>query len=199
MYDTVIPIGNACNISWLMENAKFKKQTTLFEWFVSPNLKDITDVLIKIVNNQDDNILKQTGIHVRIGSNIYSSHYKLKDFKLIYKRRRDRLLESIILSKRIVFCRFESKSIEYSKEDIDNFINAVLMINKNLLEIKLLLITPCLELEHPAVTKVFFDNFGTDQFCRTKEVNDLFVNTLIKIGYNINDTTDVCFNDKSDF
>ena len=32
---------------------KLKKQTTLFEWFVYPNLKDVTDVLIKIRDNTD--------------------------------------------------------------------------------------------------------------------------------------------------
>jgi hypothetical protein len=51
MFDCIIPIGETCNITFLLQNAKIKKQTTLFEWFVSPNLNNITNILIKIVNN----------------------------------------------------------------------------------------------------------------------------------------------------
>jgi hypothetical protein len=33
----IIPIGDTCNITFLLQNTKIKKQTTLFEWFVSKN------------------------------------------------------------------------------------------------------------------------------------------------------------------
>ena len=198
MFDAILPIGQTCNISFLLQNAKIKKHTTLFEWFVSPNLRDIIDILFKITNNQDDDILQTKNIHIFIGDNIYSSHYKLENFKLVYQRRRNRMI-NILSSKKILFCRFESTSIEYNKEDIDNFINSLRIINKNLSEIKLLLITPGIELEHPALIKVLYNKHGSDPYCKSNEINDLFVNTLQKIGYDINDKVDVCFNDNTDF
>ena len=92
MFDFILPLGQTCNISVLMQNAKIKTHTTLFEWFNSPNLRDITEILKLIKDNKDDDIIKQKGTHVLIGENIYSGHYNLDEFKTIYKRRRDRLL-----------------------------------------------------------------------------------------------------------
>jgi hypothetical protein len=199
MFDSILPIGQTCNITFLLQNTKIKKQTTLFEWFVSPNLTDITDILTKIVNNKDDNILHEKNSNIFMGDNIYSSHYKLEIFKPIYQRRRDRLLDIILSSKKIIFCRFDCKIIEYSKEDIDNFINIVRKINKNLLEIKLLLITPGIKLEHPCLVKVLYNKHNSNPFCKSPEINNLFINSLQKIGYNIKDTVNICFDDKSNF
>jgi hypothetical protein len=53
MFDCIIPIGQTCNITFLMQHKKLKKETSLFEWFISPTLRDITHVLIKIGNNED--------------------------------------------------------------------------------------------------------------------------------------------------
>ena len=200
MFDAILPIGQTCNITFLLQNAKIKKQTTLFEWFISPNLKDITNVLIQIANKQDNDILQQQqekNSHIFMGDNIHSSHYNLEKFKLVYQRRRDRMLDIILSSKKILFCRFESTSIEYSKEDIDNFINSLRLINKNLSEIKLLLITPGLELEHPCLIKVIYDKHSTDPYCKSDEINKLFVHSLQKIGYDMNDTVNIRFNDNS--
>jgi hypothetical protein len=198
MFDSILPIGATCNITFLMQNTEIKKQTTLFEWFVCPNLKDITEILYKIGNNQDDNILHEMDTNIYIGDKIYSSHYKLENFKPTYIRRRDRLVDTILLSKKILLCRFETTYIEYKKEDIDNLINSIRNINKNILEVKLLLITPGLELEHPALIKVFYDKHSSDPYCESNEIKVLFLKALYKIGYNINDTVNLSFNDKSE-
>lgn len=85
MYDFIIPIGQTCNISFLMQNLKIKKCTTLFEWFISNNLKYITDVLYKIENNTDNNIVKQINNHIcLIDDNIKTQHYKYEEFIDIY-------------------------------------------------------------------------------------------------------------------
>ena len=198
MFDCIIPIGSTCNISFLLQNANIKKQTTLFEWFVSPNLRDITNVLITIANNQDEDIIQSKGSHIYIGENIYSSHYNLDNFKRIYQRRRNRLLDIILSSKKILLCRFEYESIEYSKEDIDSFFQSLLSINKNLVDIKLMLITPGLKLEHTDLIKILYNKHKSDPYCESKEINDLFVNSLEKIGVDVKDTNDTKFTDISD-
>lgn len=198
MIDCILPIGQTCNITFLLQNAKIKRHTTLFEWFVSPNLIDITNILNKIANNTDDDIIKQKGNTIYIGDNIESNHYTYENFKLIYQRRRNRLLNIILSSKKILFCRFEGTPITYCKEDIDNFIKTVLSINENLEDIKLMLITPDLEFEHPSVIKVWYDKHKDDPYCKSKEINDLFTNTLHTLGYDIKDTVDTMFTDMSD-
>lgn len=187
MFDCILPIGQTCNISFLLQNAKIKKQTTLFEWFISPTLRDIIKVLIKIGNDMDDDIIKEGKDHVFLGDTIYSGHYKYEEFKLIYKRRRNRLLDTILSSKKILFCRFEANSVIYTQEDIENFISSILMINSNLDDVKLMIITPGLELEHPSLIKVLYDKHMSDPYCESKEINDLFVTSLKNIGYDVKD------------
>ncbi len=85
MIDFIIPIGQTCNISFLMQNLKIKKCTTLFEWFVSNSLKNITDVLYKIENNTDNDIVKQLNNRIcLINDNISSNHYTYEEFIYIY-------------------------------------------------------------------------------------------------------------------
>jgi hypothetical protein len=152
---------------------------------------------IKIAHKKDEGILKQVNKNIFIGDAINSMHYKLDDFKSMYKRRRDRLVHTIVSSKKILFCRFEANTIEYTKEHIDNFIKAILSINTNLSEIKLLLITPGLKLEHPSLIKVLYNKHTKDPYCKTKEINDLFTNSLQGLGYDIAKTVDIPFTDMS--
>ena len=198
MFDCILPIGQTCNITFLLQNAKIKKETSLFEWFISPSVRNITDVLTDIVHGRDAHIIKQIGRKVYIGNNINSDHYTCEEFKTIYQRRRSRLLSTIKTSKRILFCRFEAKPDAYTKEDIDAFINTILMINKYLEDIKLLLIGPSRKFEHPSLIKVIHDNHSADPYCTGKEINELFVNTLKTVGYDLKDTTNVCNTDKSE-
>jgi hypothetical protein len=197
-FDTLIPIGQTCNITHLMENAMIKKQTTLFEYFVSPTLKNINDVLIKIIDNKDTDIIEARNTHVYIGDSIFSGHYNYHEYKSIYERRRNRLVNSIQSSKKILFCRFEAEPKGLSKDDIDLFIKLISTINPNLHEIKLLLFGPNIQSEHPSLIKVFYDKHKSDLKCEGKEINDLFVNTLRKLGYDCK-KNDISFTDKSDF
>jgi len=198
MFDVLVPIGQTCNITFLMQNAKIKKATSLFEWFVSPNLNDVIDILHKISNHDDDDIVTYKNGHIYIGNHIYSGHYTCEEFKPIYQRRRDRFLNTILSSKKILFCRFEANVIDYNKEDVDRFINLILTINPHLEDVQLLMIAPRLELEHPKLIKVIYENHG-DPYCENPHINELFVNTLQAHGYDICDTNDTRFTDKSDF
>jgi hypothetical protein len=198
-FDCILPLGESCNITFLLQNLKLKKQTTLFEWFISKHLSHITNVLNKIGNNTDNDIIKQEGKYIYIGdNNIASEHYTLEEFKEIYIRRRNRLVDTIINSNKILFVRLEGNFYSYTKEDIDEFINSVKMINPKCDEIKLLLMGPNNNVvDHPCLMHVFFDKHGGDPWCSGKEMHDLFINGLDAIGYNINDRYDICFNDKS--
>lgn len=197
-FDCIIPIGETCNITFLLQNCKLKKQTSLFEWFVSKDLQAITSVLVKIGNNADADIIKDGGVHTYIENHsIFSGHYKHAEFEDIYIRRRDRLLEWIMNNNRLLFVRFESEHKEYNTDDIDEFIHAIKHINPSC-DVTLLLISPNKEpLKHDSVIHVFYDTHSSDPYCTGKEINELFVNTLQTIGYNIHDTNDATFTDFS--
>jgi hypothetical protein len=170
----------------------------LFEWFVSPSLNNITNVLTKIINNEDNDIIYEKPNYVFIGDAIHSSHYTCENFKIIYQRRRDRLISLIKSSKKIIFCRFEGDVT--TKEDIDNFINVIVSINPNLEDVKLFLITFNLELEHPNLVKLIYDHHNAnDIWCESEKLIKLFINKLNDIGYNVEDKSDICFTDVSDF
>lgn len=198
MFDCIIPIGQTCNITFLLQNAKLKKYTTLFEWFVSPNLNNITEILTKIGNNTDTDMIKTSGKSIFMGDNIYSEHYTPDVFIDIYKRRRDRLVDTIKSSKHILFVRFESSNIHYHTADIDNFMHSVLTINPNIENVKLFLISPNKKIEHPSLISIIYTKQKKDPYCRSREINELFVTNLEKHGYNVNSTSNECFTDMSE-
>ena len=171
----------------------------MFEWFVSPNLKDITNVLIKIASNTDNDIIKYVNNHIYINDVIFSSHYNYDQFQSIYTRRRDRFVDRIQKSSRLLFCRVEQTYNEYVKEDIDNFIDSIKNIHPTIEDIKVLLIGPTqLKFEHPSFIHVFYGINEADPYYKSKEINDLFVNTLQLLGYNVSETTDISFTDTSE-
>jgi hypothetical protein len=193
---TIIPIGETCNISFLLQNCKLKKETTLFEWFISETLDDITNVLIQIITKTDGDIIKQEGEKIYMNSTIHTSHYTLSEFKPIYERRRNRLIESI-QNKNLLFIRFDKNFYLYNKEDIDNFIRVIKVMNPDA-NIKLLLISPnYLMIDHPSVICVFYDKHHEDPYCKGEEINELFINALQRVGYDISSTNDIIFDDKS--
>jgi len=201
MNATIIPIGQTCNITFLLQNAKLKKQTSLFEWFVSNRLNHITDILNKIVTKTDNTIITATHRYIYIGNeNIYSEHYKLDEFKDIYIRRRDRLLETIQESTSILFIRFEGSIIinNYTHKEIDEFISIIRKINPSLEKITLLLITNNpIKLEHPSVVEVFYNKHSSDPMCTGAEINTIFINALRSVGYDTTNTITTIFTDKS--
>jgi len=197
-FDIIIPLGATCNISLLLQNLKIKKETSLFEWFISNKLNNITNVLSKIVNKTDYDIIQQKNdTQIYIGEeDIFSSHYNIENFKPIYERRRDRLLDCIKNNSRILFVRFEGNTNIYSPIDIDEFINVIKSINPKNEVIKLFLISPNEnELKHPDLISKFYNKHHEDSYCKSREINELFVNTLNEIGYNINTIYDISFND----
>lgn len=83
-FDCIIPLGESCNVTFLMQNCKLKKETSLFEWFVSENLNSITKVLNKIIDKTDTEIIVHRSVrHIAINDNtIWTGHYKKKNLYL---------------------------------------------------------------------------------------------------------------------
>jgi len=182
---SIIPLGQTCNISFLLENAKLKQETSLFEWFVTKSLSSITKILVHIVDKTDSDILRQCGEHVYIGDGtIYSGHYTVDEFKPIYERRRTRLLESIRCGQPLLFVRFEiDKHIMYTCEEIDAFVTVIKRIHPDC-SIKILLISPTREtLEHPVLINAYYawENIHADPYCKGEAINTFFKNTLARL------------------
>ena len=181
----IIPLGESCNITFLLQNAglKHEKQTSLFEWFVSRTLPDITNVLLKIGSNTDQDIIKQVGEHTYIeNSSIFSGHYTTTDFRPIYERRRNRLIETIKTESSLLFIRFEGSQHIYTYKDIDTFIDAIHRINPDC-TVRFLLIHPePYDLEHPCLIRKIYNKHAEDPYCKGNDINTFFVNTLCAIG-----------------
>jgi len=166
------------------------------------NLNNITNVLLKIGNNTDDNdIIKVCNNHNHIyieDTNIFTSHYTVEEFTPIYKRRRDRLVDCITKNNKILFIRYECDNNEISNKDIDDFQNAIKNINPNSDNMKLLIISKNdLNLNHSFLLNEIYNDIENDSFCTGEKINSFFINTLKKVGYNITNVSTINFNDKS--
>lgn len=111
--DTIIGLGNTCNVSFAMCKMKLRAASTLFEWFVSTDFEDILKVLEKLHTDGVDG-LRAVGSHIGSvkfeGTMIYSGHYAPNVYQPIMKRRAERLLDDIHNhSKNCVFMRIEDK------------------------------------------------------------------------------------------
>lgn len=191
----IIPLGQGCNISWLLQNVKIKKQTTLFEWFFISHLNSITNIL-KLIILKDNNIITYKEGNIYINNDIRSSHYNEIEFKDIYKRRKDRLLELLKSTKKIIFYRFEQNNNEYTNEDINDFKNVILLINP-LLEFKLILITTkYLNINNDILINKIYNDFEDDLYYEKEKVKEFFKDTLREVGYDLEENNKI-FTDKS--
>ena len=174
-FDTIIPLGETCNISFLLQNACIKHYTTLFEWFVTHNLNDITSVLENIIQNRLVCIQDHDGQLYIQNKRIYTGHYSAENFRDIYDRRKIRMVAEIIEKRRILFIRFEtSRNVIYSKDNIDDFLRVISLLNTNTSEMKLLLIRPdSPHPQHPFLVNKFmdYDLIHADPYCTGDLIN----------------------------
>lgn len=140
MNHKIIPIGEHCNISFVLTHLKLKKESTLFEWLWSKKISSITN----IINNLNDNltsydiIINDRTILLNNGE-IVTSHYQFEDYKLIWKRRVNRFINDIMVSKFILFIRicYDEKIVE---NEVIEFVNSIKTYD-NKLNFKLLIIS----------------------------------------------------------
>lgn len=88
----IIPLGQDCAITFLLQNSKLKKETSLIEWFVSFSLRSIIEMIRKLINGEDIHIF-QNGHQVAISdTSISSGHYHVSAYKNMAERRSKRSL-----------------------------------------------------------------------------------------------------------
>ena len=186
-YDCIIPLGSDCAVSFLLKNSNLKKETTLFEWFVTNSLQKISNIIYKIANNIEVELI--TG-NLSLGNislddnDIYTGHYTFNEYISIYDRRKKRLIDSIKNKKKILFIRIDFSDYKYTENDINIFINSIKYINQNIDEMKLLLITiNSLELYNPFLINKTIDKdiILNDPHYNGKTVKE-FINILQEIS-----------------
>jgi len=187
-FDSIIPLGQSCNVTFLLKNAGLKKETTLFDWFVTPLLYKITLIFQKLGNNIDVNIIQDGNMLFMGDSSIESSHYSLPEYTSIYQRRKDRMLNTIRSGKKLLFVRFErERENEHTEEGIDDFIDSIKYINPDA-EVTLLLFRPTeLDFTHPCLITKFChnDTISLDPMCIGGTINKIFIDGLRDVGVNI--------------
>jgi hypothetical protein len=184
-FDYIIPLGQSCNVTFLLQNAGVKKETTLFDWFVTPLLFKITQVFHKLGNNVSIPVKQNEG-SVYIGDHgICSSHFSLPEYLPMYERRKERMLKSIRGGKSLLFVRFERHmETELTEEVIDDFIDSIKHINPEA-EVTLLLFRPTeLDFTHPClITKICnYYIIHSDPYCKGELINKIFVDGLRDVG-----------------
>jgi hypothetical protein len=185
-YDCIIPLGSDCAVSFLLKNSNLKKETTLFEWFVTNSLQKISNIIYKIANNIEVELI--TG-NLSLGNislddnDIYTGHYTFNEYISIYDRRKKRLIDSIKNKKKILFIRIDFSNYKYTENDINIFINSIKYINQNIDEMKLLLITEdILELKHPfLINKIISPSIRIRDPYFNNEYLKSFINILEEI------------------
>jgi hypothetical protein len=185
-----------------MQNNGLKKETSVFEWFVSKSLTNITNVIQKIGTGSGLSIV-QTGGQVFIeNSYIYSGHYTAYEFSEIFKRRSLRFQETIKNNNNILFIRLETEiNKTYSVNEINEFIDSVKTINPNVDNMKLMLIIPYnmnikykfikpyhkSQIHHPFLIIKYIDinllNTDIDLYCKGSLLNNIFLSFLKDAGY----------------
>jgi len=196
-FDIIIPLGESCTITWLLNSSHFKKETTLFEWFITNSLLDIVNVMNNIINEVDTPILKiDTGINIFMNNtNIRSTHYTVEEYLPIFKRRAKRLYDAIKNNKRILFVRFvrgippDIHEVPHTYEDISKFVSTIEKINPDTSQMKLLKIhqTPHKDyVEHPFIIYKYYEglNVSDDNLQLSQsDITNTFTKMVNDVGY----------------
>lgn len=207
----IIPLGFHCNVSFLNQELHIKKETGLFEWFESKKLQYITDVINTLTINPESNIIcgENKNIYL-LNENLYSYHYDINEYKIMFQRRYNRFIDNINKEENIYFVRINPYGCNTSKNEIELFIESIKRINPNIKSNFLLIDTIDNDCNINFIT-LDIDNIKFyHKYFYQKDVNDVYMQSptiiyqiykkiLEDIGYNINETNNIIFNDKSAF
>ena len=206
----IIPLGYHCNISFLNQNLRIKKETSIFEWFESRNLQYITDVINTLSINPESNVIygKDGNVYL-LNTNFYSCHYEIDEYKIIFKRRYNRFIDTINKEEKLYFVRVNPLGQNTTKNEIELFIESIKRINNNIEIVFLLIDTIHNDCDFKDINidintiafyhKYFYEKDVNDCYMRENSttIYENYTNMLKDIGYNINDTNDLLFNDRS--
>jgi len=199
----IMPLGGCCAITFLLQNLKLKKETSLFEWFKSTSLKSITEVVRKLEIGEEINIFQKEHQVAILDRTIYSGHYNLVEYKDIFKRRSTRFIEQLKNNNEILFIRFQ-RGIEYDKcniNDINNFLKIIKEINPKI-SCKFLLIEDIDDINNfipligDSIINKPIDKKISDTYVTSIEINSLFKKILLEIGVDFTDTYNMVLTDK---
>jgi hypothetical protein len=189
MFDCIVPLGKTCLISFLMENAKLRNETSLFEWFVVNSLQTITTIIENAALNTQPQISVRNdgnvGVQI-IDMNMYSGHYSVDEYIPKYGRRASRFIETIRSNSRILFLRYEDGELPQQKE-VDDFVTTLRNINPDL-EIKVVLVRSSnkkesdIRFDHPILNYEYIPNeyISTDDIlCKREPINTWFQSLVL--------------------
>lgn len=207
----IIPLGFHCNISFLNQALNIKKETGLFEWFESRNLQHITDVINTLTINPESNIICGNDRNIYLlNTNLLSYHYNLDEYKIIFQRRYKRFIDNINKEENIYFVRINPLGCNTSKNEIELFIESIKKINPNIKFNFLLIDTIHNDCDINFITINIDNVIFYHKYFYQKDVNDVYMQrpTIIyqiykkileDIGYNINETNNIIYDDRSAF
>jgi hypothetical protein len=207
----VYPLGYHCNITYITQALKIKKETGLFEWLQSNQLQYITDV-INILNTNPDyiSIVKGKDKHITIlHEKLYTCHYNLDEYKIIFKRRVERFLDLIKNENEIIFTRINPINCKTTESEIILFIESIKKINPNI-NISFLLVDTIntendfVNLKLNIKNIIFHHRYFLYNDCKddvylsnNPKIYNIYYNYLIDIGFIKNEDIDINFTDKS--
>ena len=197
---SLIPLGFHCNVSHLNQHIYIKKETFPFEWFQSNKLQYITDLIITLKNNPEENVIyEKDKILYLINNGFFSRHYKLDEFNEIFKRRYKRFLEIIKTEKTIYFVRINTYNNNTSNEEVECFIKIIKEFNPQLI-IKFLLIDTIenendfikqeinldnVIFHHKFFLKRTYGFYGEWLVSKNEELCNIYEDMLGNIGYSV--------------
>ena len=129
-FDKIIPLGAHCNITYLLQKLKIKKETSLFEWFESSSLNAINAAINAIdFDNVDTNLIGGEDKRIELcNPDIVSMHYTIDDFKPIFVRRAKRFIETI-QNNNLLFVRINLSYYATTLCEIEQFLAFVRRVN----------------------------------------------------------------------
>lgn len=134
--NNLIALGFHCNISCIIRKLNIEQPTGVFEWFESPKLQYITNVISALQNDSNTNvIIKSPPYSISLlNPKFVTTHYNLDTFDEIFKRRYNRFIDIVKNNEYIYFTRINplmKRINKTTKEEIKQFINIIRNINSN--------------------------------------------------------------------
>lgn len=208
----LISLGYHCGTTLLNVSLHIKKETGVFEYFESRKLQYITDVINTLTNDPNQNVICGSDKNIYLlDTNFLSAHYNIDEYKTIFQRRYNRFLEIINREENIYFVRINPTGKNTSKNELELFIESIRKLNPHSKIIFLLIDTIHDDSDISYITmnidnvlfyhKYFYDkDVGNDVYFRNNPIiSEHYKKMLEDIGYNVNDQSNVIFNDKSAF
>jgi len=184
-FDTILPLGFHCNISFLLKHLGLKKETTLFEWFQMNSLTAINETLQKInwVEPNTELIAQANRTEIKLGHNdIISSHYKVDDFKPIFVRRAKRFHDTIKTKNAVLFVRINIPNTHTSLAEIEQFRSIIQSLRGNTSNMKFMLISTILKEEEFIPIQ---HEWVIHRFILQSEVSDHFMKDDIHVQHKL--------------